>query len=323
MNTAQEIPQTTLSPPQLTVGLAITQFCEEWLRISNRSLKTIAAYRVDLDQFSEIAGKASELESVSRRTVERWILDLQQRGYRPASLRRKMASLRGFFRHFVERGTLRESPVAGIRVSFSAPTKLPRIVDQDDLASLLRSLERGVESAMFGSMARTCALRDLAVFRILAVTGIRVAELCHLTVQDVLESGSTLRIHGKGSRERLAFLALPLDRSCLEEYMLVRHQLRPQNQSLFLNARGLSLTTEGVRGILHGACRTVGVNKRITPHMLRHTAATSLLENGADLRIVQTYLGHSSIRSTERYTHLSMAHLRAVVERCHPLRSVA
>lgn len=172
-------------------------------------------------------------------------------------------------------------------------------------------------------MAETLAKRDYAIIRVLSATGIRVAELCELSVVDYLETESALRVFGKGSRERLAMLTMEEDRECLIDYLAERYRLEPKSDHLFLNGRGTALSTEGVRGVLRKAAAAADLPCHVTPHMLRHTAATCLLEHGADLRVVQTYLGHASVRSTERYTHVSNAHLRNVLERCHPLRNAA
>lgn len=307
---------------ELSVQSAVTEFCESWLQLSNRSAKTIAAYRVDLDQFCAATGGDRCLGTIDRRMIESWLLSLQQSGYLASSLRRKLASVRGFFRHWVDRGDLQTSPVDNLRTSFGSVLRLPRTLQAEEVSDLVLGAKcRANESAQNGR-ASALAHRDAAVVRILLATGIRVAELCSLNTDDVFDDWS-FRILGKGSRERIALLTHPQDIESLNSYLLTRTTLHPAGTSLFLNVRGHRLTTEGVRRIIRRVAFDAGISRRITPHMLRHTAATRLLEHGADLRVVQSYLGHSSIRSTERYTHVSMAHYRAVVERCHPLRSVA
>jgi site-specific recombinase XerD len=160
------------------------------------------------------------------------------------------------------------------------------------------------------------------VVRTLLATGLRVAELCSLAVEDLQDDWS-FSVLGKSRTERVAVLAHLKYAECLGGYLAAWDALRPSGSSLFLNAHGGPLTTEGISRIIRQLAERAGISRRITPQMLRHTAATRLLEHGADLRVVQSYLGHSSIRSTERYTHVSMAHYRAVLERCHPLRSAA
>jgi len=307
---------------RLSVQSAVTEFCESWLQLSSRSAKTIAAYRVDLGQFCVATGKDRCLDEVDRRMIEGWLLSLRQSGYLPSSLRRKLASVRGFFRHWVDRGELQASPVDDLRTSFGSVRRLPRTLQVEEVSSLVRGAESRTKDSTQNSRASALALRDAAVVRTLLATGIRVAELCSLNTDDLVDERS-LRILGKGSRERIALLTHPKDTEVLNGYLATRTTLHPAGTALFLNTQGHRVTTEGIRHILRHVARNAGINRRITPHMLRHTAATRLLEHGADLRVVQSYLGHSSIRSTERYTHVSMAHYRAVIERCHPLRSVA
>jgi len=301
---------------------SISDFCDNWLQLIRRSPKTCAAYRVDLEQFCRAIGRRKLLVDINRRDIEHWLLSLQQSGYAPASLRRKLASLRGFFRHWIDRGTLLSSPTDDLRISFGSTKRLPRTLQNSEIILLIKSLESQSESRAYDNRDAAIVHRNCAIVRTLLATGIRVAELCSLAMVDLLEDRS-LRILGKGSRERIALLTHPKDMESINTYLNKRLALNPIETSLFVNARGAAMSTEGVRRIVRLAASDAGINRRVTPHMLRHTAATRLLEHGADLRVVQSYLGHSSIRSTERYTHVSMTHYRAVIERCHPLRSVS
>ncbi len=222
----------------------------------------------------------------------------------------------------VDRALLTTSPLNGFTLRLSHTERLVRIVGDDDLFALVDYTQRAVELAS-SSQERAVALRNCAIVRLLCATGIRVGELAALNSDDVLDHGTTLRVLGKGRRERLGFLGVPADVSCLDRYVVVRPELNPASNALFLNNRGHRLTTEGVRRAIHMLAQRAGVTSQITPHMLRHTAATRLLQQGVDLRIVQSFLGHMSIRSTERYTHVSPQHLRLVVSQCHPLNRAA
>lgn len=307
----------------LSVSEAVRIFCEVWLRLSNRSQKTVAAYTTDLAQFVRTLPANMELREVARRDVERWLIALQTDEYESASIRRKLASLRAFLRHWVDRGSLAESPLDRFVLRLRESRRLTRVVADGDLQSLLlhfqQSCHQHTQDTPWGVLAR----RDLAIVRTLCATGIRVGELVGLSCGDILENGTMLRVIGKGRRERIAFLTMAEDQRCLHEYLSVRCCLTPNSDALFVNDRGSRLTTEGVRQLLRRGAKRAGIADRITPHMLRHTAATRFLEHGADVRVVQEYLGHASIRSTERYTHVSPRHLQAVLVRCHPLMPAA
>jgi integrase/recombinase XerD len=140
---------------------------------------------------------------------------------------------------------------------------------------------------------------------------------------DVYENDRTMRVHGKGNRERLAFVIEASTASLLDRYLKERRGAFINEPALLTSATGSELTTDSVRLILRTLTKAAGVSQHVTPHMLRHTAATSLLENGADIRIVQEFLGHDSIRSTERYTHVTCSHLYKVLQHANPLKYVA
>jgi integrase/recombinase XerD len=155
------------------------------------------------------------------------------------------------------------------------------------------------------------------------VTGIRVGELVSLRIADVQQQERMLLIHGKGNRERIAFVSDPASATLLDRYLQARRMCFKDREPLFPNAFGAALSTDSTRAILRALAQAANLSRRITPHMLRHTAATFLLENGADLRIVQEFLGHDSIRSTERYIHVARVHLIRVLRRANPLKRVA
>ncbi len=307
---------------QISVAQATQQFCGQWLRLNDRSEKTIRGYSTDLRQLVETTSEGLLLTDLSRKHVEHWILGLRDAGYAAASIRRKLASLRALIRYCVDRALLTTSPLNGLTLRLSYTQRLVRTLSDDDLFALVDYPQRDVEHAS-STRERAVALRNGAIVRLLCATGIRVGELVALNSDDVLDHGATLRVLGKGRRERLAFLGLPADVSCLDHYLVTRPELSPASDALFLNNRGHRLTTEGVRRVIHTLAQRAGATSQITPHMLRHTAATRLLQQGVDLRIVQSFLGHMSIRSTERYTHVSPQHLRLVVSQCHPLNRAA
>ncbi len=307
----------------LSVSKAVKLFCDEWLRINNHSAKTIAAYRIDLRQFVETIDGDMPLIEMDVATIKQWVLHLQDSNYRPATIHRKIASLRAFCTYATVSDLLQNSPFVKFKLRIGENRRLTRVVPENGVMRMLEDINCRILLSRGSFKTNALACRDYAIVRILGATGIRVGELCGIKCEDIVEGHACLRIIGKGDRERLALLVHDEDRSCLARYISVREVLRPSTHVLFVNSHGYPLTTEGVRRIVRLSAESSGIRKRVTPHMLRHTAATKLLERGADIRIIQKYLGHRSIRSTERYTHVSTELLRSAVSRYHPLQATS
>lgn len=274
----------------------------------------------------------------SRRTVEEYGRDLaqycaflQERGVglceaRPADLRaylahlhgelaptstaRKLAAIRSMYRFFQRRGWVEANPGALIATP-KRPKSLPKVVPIDDLVALLETPSRDTP---YG-------LRDRAILEILYGGGFRCSELCGLNLDDLDASARTARVRGKGGKERV----VPLGRkawAALEGYLRVRGAFAAgkarEPRALFLNRRGGRLSTRWVAKSLERYARLCGLRRRVHPHALRHSFATHLLDNGADLRSIQELLGHSSISTTQRYTDVSVERLLAVYDQAHP-----
>jgi len=304
----------------------IEQFCDVWLCAVNRSPKTIRAYRTDLLQFARYLPRSGTPRRVNRNTIERWIATLQQQEYAASSIRRKLACLRVFFGYMVDQHRVATSPLRDIRIRLGAVKRLTRVVSRSDVRAIVQTVDRQAcrrKTRRLSTIPRLTRLRNALLVRLLCATGIRVGELVSLRLADVKQIDRTLIIHGKGSRERLAYIADQTTACVLDRYLKERRAHFVDCDSLFTNAGGSQLSTDSARSILREIGHDAGASCRITPHMPRHTAATALLENGADLRIVQDFLGHDSIRSTERYTHIAQGHLIRVLRRANPLKHVA
>lgn len=176
----------------------------------------------------------------------------------------------------------------------------------------------GRSNDVSGVTPRYLALRNYAFLDLLFATGIRVGEAASLTLDSFIEDGRTLRIHGKGRRPRLAFLIDDRSIYLQEEHRRARESIATDTRALFLNAFGDPLSTQGMANVLKKLRSAAGLQRHVTPHMIRHTVATLLLRNGADIRIVQEFLGHASIATTQRYTHITKQHLLAALRTSHP-----
>jgi integrase/recombinase XerD len=307
-------------------------FLQGYFSTHDRGKKTQEAYCTDLTQFVDYAGEYTNLTSVNSVTIERWAAQLREDGYSPASIRRKMVTLRVFCGYWLRKGSLSESPFWRVKLSFGRIEQLPRTLTESEMRSLLVQAryncsgisvrQNGAEDAPNQSLQASSSsyreLRNLAIVDILFATGMRVGEVSTLDVQDYQMKEAIFRVKGKGGRHRLAFVVDDETIRFQRAHLDARMRIKTESKSLFLNASGERLSTQGIANVISQLRLEAGINRHITPHMLRHTVATLLLRNGADIRIVQEFLGHTSIVTTQRYTHITKEHLIGVLRKVHP-----
>jgi site-specific recombinase XerD len=301
---------------------AIESFLEGYFSTCRRSPKTIEAYRLDLRQFCEFAGGGKYLKSISPEILEEWAACLQEAEYASTSIRRKFASLKVFFHYWVRRGEIDRSPAWQLRLDLAPEKKLPSVLSLEDVQRLLSQARR--ELGPFPRKLSTSpdqtflALRNLAIVEVLFATGIRVGELTSLRVDDIDDSRRHFVINGKGSRQRVVMLLDDRSHRAVMTYRRHRANLPTETDALFINLFGRDLSTQGVAYNLLRLAAAAKIGTRVTPHVIRHSIATLLLRRGADIRVVQEFLGHASITTTQRYTHVSREHLERTLRSCHP-----
>jgi site-specific recombinase XerD len=314
---------------QLT--LACAKFVGGYFSTNERAKKTKAAYRSDLTQFNGFAGEGLPLKSLSGALVERWCAHLRRQGYSPTSIRRKMVVLKVFCSYWVRKGSLRESPFWRVKLSYGRVEQLPRALSAREMRKLLSQARRSNSSAavlnndgaapsdsLRVSSPEYRSLRNLALVDLLFATGLRVGEVSSLDVQDFFVRESVFRVKGKGGRDRLAVVVDEETVIVQRKYLEARARIKTRSPALFLNSSGMRLTTQGIANVIAQLKEQAGIERHVTPHMLRHTVATLLLRNGVDIRVVQEFLGHASIATTQRYTHVTKEHLRGVLRKRHP-----
>lgn len=311
----------------MQLNQACVKFVSGYFSTNERTKKTKAAYRSDLTQFVVFAGKDLLLKSVSGALVEGWCAHLRQSGYSPTSIRRKMVVLKVFCSYWVRKGSLRESPFWRVKLSYGRVEQLPRALSAREMRKLLSQARRKNESKpkaddVKASSPEYRALRNLALVDLLFATGMRVGEVSSLNVQDYFVRESVFRVKGKGGRDRLAVVVGDETVRIQRKYMEARARIETRSPALFLNSSGRRLTTQGIANVIKRLCEEAGIERHVTPHMLRHTVATLLLRNGVDIRIVQEFLGHASIATTQRYTHITKEHLVGVLRKRHPALSM-
>ena len=311
---------------------AVQEFLTGYFSTHERSTKTRVAYQADLNQVVAYAPQDLELSSLSPTFVESWAADLRSREYAPASMRRKMVVLKVFCSYWLRKGELTESPFWRVKLSLGRIKQLPRALTETEMRHLLNHAKdnyRAVTVNRKGSVLSKAksgsalirnyrGLRNLALVDLLFATGMRVGEVSSLNVADFSVTESVFCVKGKGGRDRLAFVVDKQTLCIQQEHMKLRMLLDSENPALFLNSSCQRLSTQGIANILSQFRKDAGIERHVTPHMLRHTVATLLLRNGVDIRIVQEFLGHASIATTQRYTHVSKEHLIQVLRERHP-----
>lgn len=275
------------------------------------SQNTQAAYRRDLNKFMDyLKGKGiSSLEEVTRSQIVAYLAFLLDYGAAPASVARNLSSIKTFYRFLINEGLIKDNPTENLE-SPRLKRKLPGVLTVDEVDRLLTMPDP----------VKPLGIRDRAMFELMYASGMRVSELLALKVDDVNLSAGFAHCMGKGKKERI----VPINQTAIEWVTRYLTRTRPMllndlgERTLFLNAHGQPMTRQGFWKLLSGYARKANIEKEVTPHTLRHSFATHLLENGADLRAVQEMLGHADIGTTQIYTHLTRSRIREVYNASHP-----
>jgi integrase/recombinase XerC len=278
------------------------------------SVHTVKAYREDLVDaeiyFQQLLGRIPEVDSIQPRQIRSYLATLHERGLARSTIGRHLASLRSFFRFLCRRGRLTVNPTRGLR----GPKKeklLPHVLSRDEVLKLL--LQPKLETGL--------GQRDRAILELLYSAGLRVSELAGLNVADLDIDQSICVVRGKRSKERIGFLG-PTAIDELKQWIEVRsgmlEHLRRTSEAVFLNKNGTRLTTRSIDRLFIGYVRSADLNPATTPHTLRHSFATHLLDAGADIRSVQELLGHRSLATTQIYTHVSTQRIQECYMKAHP-----
>lgn len=288
---------------------AAAAFLRHLERERNASPHTLRAYGEDLERFSEYLrrelGRPAKPGDVDHLLVRGFLAELHARGLRKSSTARTLAGLRSFFRYLCREGRLAANPARAIQTP-RQEKRIPAVLDEAQAASLLDLPGDG-----------TAALRGRAILELLYGTGIRCAEAVALDVHEVDMGARMVRVLGKGRKERIVLFGRRAE-AALVAWLAARETLRPRTDALFLNARGGRLSGRSVRTLVATRVRQVALARRCSPHTLRHSFATHLLMRGADLRAIQELLGHASLSTTQRYTHVDTRHILEVYKKAHP-----
>jgi integrase/recombinase XerC len=291
------------------MSAAIERFLRHLDRERNASAHTVRAYGEDVTQFAgylrDQVGREPRPQDADHLAVRGFLAALHDGGIRRVSAARKLAALRTFFRYLCREGVLERNPAAAI-LSPRLERRIPSHLEEDETTALLDVPGRDDAS-----------LRARAILELLYATGIRCAELVGLDLPEVDLDARMVRVLGKGRKERVVPFGSQA-REAVLAYLPARARATPASEALFVNRRGGRLTDRSVRSILATRVRQVALAKRISPHSLRHSFATHLLGRGADLRTIQELLGHASLSTTQRYTHVDTRLILQIYNKTHP-----
>lgn len=312
-------PQGSGQPRLAELESQVDGFLRELVATRGASEHTLRAYGGDLSEwlaFAEGSG-IQEATQVTPRVLRSYLMELDERGLARGSIQRKLSAVRSFFKHLLKKGVIAVHPAVGLRQAKSA-RKLPHSLERGEVEALLACHDTSTQAG----------LRDLALFEVLYSAGTRAAETVGLNFEDIDFERGVARVRGKGRKERLAPLgsyALKALQAYLEHparkaagKLNAKAPSRSARDAVFLNLRGGRLSTRSLGRIVEGAVQRSGLRRRATPHTLRHSFATHLLDAGADLRAVQELLGHANLVTTQIYTHVSIERLRSIYEQAHP-----
>ena len=291
------------------------QYCEEQKRLD---FKTIKAYRIDLTQFAKDFHKKS-ISDITPLSLELFIANLHQR-YKPKTVKRKIASIKALFHYFEYRDIIDKNPFSKVQIRFREPKILPKTIPLNFIESLLTIIYQQKNTAKTFYQRRN-ALRDVATIELLFATGIRISELCSLKPESIDLDNGTILIFGKGAKERIIQIGNEKIIEVLSEY---RHDFSIEIEAcghFFANQSGHPLSDQAVRRMINKYVVLSSIPLHITPHMFRHTFATSLLDADVDIRYIQEMLGHSSINITEIYTHVTTAKQKDILTTKHPRKT--
>lgn len=284
----------------------------------NASDLTVKSYQEDLEGWIEYVldsenGECPRPDRITIRDFRGYLAAMHEAQYADTTIARRLASLRSFYRFGMREGWAKENPVKSLRNPRQAH-HLPYVLSTDEMSKLLSAPD----------LEKNQGVRDRAILETLYSAGLRVSELVGINNEDLLLDEDLLRIRGKGKKERFAPIG-SYARSALKRWLLLRSKILKnkeekfiKNGPVFLNRQGTRLTTRSVARMLEKYIREVGLDRRTSPHTLRHSFATHILNNGADIRSVQELLGHKSLQTTQIYTHVSTKILRDAYERSHP-----
>lgn len=277
--------------------------------------KTIKAYKIDLTQFTTIIA-TQEINHISIEHLESYIAYLHS-NYKPKTAKRKIASVKAFYHYLDYKDLISKNPFNKMQIKFREPMILPKTIPLHAMEKILKTVYT-LHSNSCTVYQQQKTLRDIAIIELLFSTGIRISELCALKERDINLQNGTILIYGKGNKERQIQIGNDDVIRILKKYHITFIDKIRKSKYFFVNNSGTTVSDQAVRRMIRKYTTLADIDMHITPHMFRHTFATSLLEADVDIRYIQEMLGHSSINITEIYTHVTTAKQKDILRTKHP-----
>ncbi len=291
-------------------------YCKFQKRLDSKTLK---AYRIDLHQLESFM--VDETEPLSKLCLMEYIQGLHQM-YKPKTVKRKIASLRAFLNYLAFEEQIEDNPIDKIRLDFREPKTLPKTLPLETIKKLLQVAHNLLDTEQTQFQYKS-HLRNWAVLELLFATGLRVSELCSIKPHEIDLRNGFVKVQGKGAKERIVFISNPETLDSLKKYKQLFTVHAEISGYFFVNRLGEKLSEQSVRNMINDYAIKAKITEHVTPHMLRHSFATLMLEEDVDIRYIQSILGHSSISTTQIYTHVSLNKQRSIMKKKHPRNRIS
>ena len=316
----------------MNLSKGINQFLSHCRHVKKLSDHTLKAYSIDLMEFQKFAGAKKFLKNFDREHIRNYVQYLfEERQLKESSVKRRVACLKCMFSWYESEEVIQKNPFRILKLQIKLPKQLPKALTRKEITYLLKyplkqlgicgrsSYQNEGVISLINTRQDFIQLTIQLILELLFATGVRVGELSNITIRDISLEDRTIKIRGKGNRERLVFLPDYQLVALIRIYIQIRNQFQPNTSNLLINTRGSGINTQLARLLIRRIAEKAKLKRRITPHMLRHSAATHLLDSGVDIRHVQKLLGHQSITTTQIYTHVSDNKLKSVISKSHPM----
>jgi len=306
----------------MTLSSACRHFIQHCQYEKNLSQKSLKAYSVDLRQFRLFAGSKILLEQIGKSEIRAYLATLS--GFKPKTIKRKIATIKALFNFMEFEDTILINPFRKMRIRIKEPRKLPTVLDIQEIARIFRiSYSRRIAIVDPSGYAYREAVRNIAVLELLFATGARVSEIANLRHESIHLATGHLTIRGKGEKDRVINVCSQEVLSALRHYYsLFQNGIKASGGWFFINRIGKKLSDQSIRNLVKHNAREAGLTRKVTPHLFRHSFATLLLEKDVDIKYIQSLLGHSSILTTQIYTHVNVAKQKRILETKHPRQDI-
>ncbi len=290
----------------------------------NLSPKTINAYSIDLEQFQLYINKQNvnpDISEISKNLIKAYLQTIYH--FKPKTVKRKVASLKAMFNYLEYENDDFFNPFRKIKIKFKEPKTLPTVMTINEIKKILGLLYEDLNgNSKTENYTYKAQVRNIAIVELLFATGMRISELCNLKTTDIDLKTGIIKVFGKGSKERIIQICNPDIKSLLKKYLKLYANHIEDDKCFFINRLGKPVSTQSVRLMLRQYVQKSSISKNITPHTFRHTFATLLLEENVDIRYIQGMLGHSSINTTQIYTHINSESQKRILATKHPRRKL-